>query len=515
MKKIFATLLTLTVATTLSLQAAVVPTETAGRLAQDAITERFPGFDASAYTVKAVSYEGELSYYVVQFDGGGWVLIAADDTSTPLIGYNNTGIFRTEGMPESVESFFNCVSQRIQENRISQPSRPMRSLKKTALTAAKADISPLIQVNWNQTGAYRKYCPSSASAGNAIVGCVAVGMAQAMSVQKYPARPVGSYGYTSANYGSLYIDYDSEPAYNWDEIISGANNKDGAARLLWHCGVSVNMDYGADGSGTQTRYIATALQRNFQYPSSVKFLSRTDYTESEWNDIIYNELANGRAVAFSGYDYKGGYGHCFNLDGYQGGAYSVNWGWGGSNNGYFLLTSLKDLTMGMDYSEPRGQGVVIGIRPPSTKPSDIRLSSTTVEANQPAGTVVGAVEVVSEATDAVYEYTLLGKYNVVLHRRAAAPFKIEGGNLVTTKALTEDQEVTITAKSQYGEYTRTFNISVVTSGIAEITGDTSAAVQYISADGKVSSEMHPGFNIVLTRKADGTVESRKVFKSEE
>jgi hypothetical protein len=116
----------------------------------------------------------------------------------------------------------------------------------------------------------------------------------------------------------MYINYDKEPAYNWNNILSGANDRDDVARLLWHCGVAVKMNYGTDGSGTQTSYIPAALQRNFSYPNSVKFYSRKDFSNSDWNDLILNELKAGRAVAYSGYDPKKSYGHCFNLDGYNG-----------------------------------------------------------------------------------------------------------------------------------------------------------------------------------------------------
>ncbi len=114
-------------------------------------------------------------------------------------------------------------------------TRPLRA----ATRATKAAVAPLIKVNWNQSGSYKKYCPKDGN-GQAIVGCVAVGMAQAMSVAQWPERSVGRIRLRQQD-GYQYINYDKEPAYNWDAILSGANGNDDVARLLWHCGVAVKM----------------------------------------------------------------------------------------------------------------------------------------------------------------------------------------------------------------------------------------------------------------------------------
>lgn len=58
--------------------------------AQHIMGSRFEGFDTADARVTAVSHNGTAAYYVVQF-AKGWTLIAADDTSQPLIGYSDTG----------------------------------------------------------------------------------------------------------------------------------------------------------------------------------------------------------------------------------------------------------------------------------------------------------------------------------------------------------------------------------------------------------------------------------------
>lgn len=457
---------------------------TASLTAVKAIEKYVPGFSGNVQSVTPVVHEGMNAYYVVNFAPQGWVLVAADDAVTPVLGYSPTGHFETKNQPVNVSGWLGNYAYEIADvirQKVDTQHKGWKELDRAASRAATDKVSPLIKVTWNQSGSYNKYCPSDAD-GRALVGCVAVAMAQAMSVAQWPERPVGSYSYQSSRYGSMYINYDNEPAYNWNAILTGANGKDDVARLLWHCGVAVNMGYGPDGSGTQSSYVPSALKRNFSYPESVAYYSRSGYS-GDWKMLIVNELQAGRAVYYSGADLKNGYGHAFNLDGYDGNnMFHVNWGWGGQNDGYFPLDGLKDATMDMDYTAQ--QAVVVGIRPPSDKPSDITLSATTVKENQPAGTVVAQVTVSSEATNPEYEYKLQGTYSAILHDYIKVPFTIENGELKTTDVLKESDrkewtmDITATNKANKASITKTFTITVLSSEEASYLPTTGVGLKY-------------------------------------
>ena len=53
---------------------------------------------------------------------------------------------------------------------------------------------------------------------------------------------------------------------------------------------------------------------------------------------LQNELNNNRPIIYVGYSNDGG--HAWNIDGYDDDYFHNNWGWGGSQNGYFLLSSV-------------------------------------------------------------------------------------------------------------------------------------------------------------------------------
>ncbi|MCQ2076458.1 MAG: thiol protease/hemagglutinin PrtT [Bacteroidaceae bacterium] len=416
-------------------------------------------------TVKSItSWDYTNSFYIVNFAPSGWVIVSGDDVVTPIIGYNVTGSLVKEDMPENMRGMMTGYSLEVQaitrqvyasDYRWSksytftkQPTRGMQS----------AEIAPLIKVNWDQPKPYNKYCPKSGDA-QALVGCVAVGMCQAMSVQQWPDRPQGKVTYGAVGYGTLSVNYDEERAYNWSDIMSGANNKDEVARFLYHAGVSVKMEYGEDGSGVPSNVAPTrimnALIDNFKYDSkSIRYYWRDQYS-GNWEQMLVNELAANRAIVYCGNDNNGG--HCFNLDGYDGeGYFHVNWGWSGSGNGNFKLSHLSVSGYNFQYNHTCVVGIGAGDRPLKS----IEIPTTTIEENLPAGSVVSQVLVNGEAPKSTY------KLSVLCPKLETTPFKIEGGLLKTTQVLnsaemaTYDLDITVESPEEKAKLTQGYTIEV-------------------------------------------------------
>ncbi len=452
--------------------------------------------------VTPVKYEGKTAYYAVSFAPEGWALISADDVATPLVGYSATGDYPVNNLPDNMNGWLQLNAKQILDCSELTDERHIdwdrTSVKRNAKGEVKqqAKISPLINVNWDQGNPYNKYCPSNES-GRAVVGCVAVAMGQAMTVPQYPPRPQGSISfYSSSTYGNISIDFTKEPAYNWANIVSGANSKDDLARLLWHCGMSVKMQYSPGGSGAFTETVPAAMKTYFDYPSSVTHIARSKYEDKEWNSILLSELEAGRPVIYHGNPADGSGGHAFNLDGYDGAFYHVNWGWGGAGNGYFSLDRLASVVVpgGPEMEFTIGHGMVIGIRARTTAPTKISLSNTSVREKQAAGALVGAISVECDYTNVTYTYNVQGKKTMFGY--AAAPFEVKNGNLVTTASINAaDYEdivtgkslcnITITATNHLGEsISRQFNIEIkASSGIEDVTLNEDAPVEYYNLQG--------------------------------
>lgn len=424
-------------------------------------------YGAHVRDTESVYKEGIMVYHIVNMEPEGWAIVSASDAVLPLLGYSDKGSLETDVMAEVMSEWLDSYAGQIRDAVLAKDrslARWENPRHSTLETRGSSDIvDPIIQVSWNQGRPYNQFCPSDAR-GASVVGCVAVGMAQAMSAVRWPERPTGQKQYRHSSYGTISIDYDLEDSYDWNKIVNGDDNKVWVAHLLYHCGVSVNMDYDPDGSGTQTSLVASALQNYFSYPSSVKYISRDSYS-GDWAALMIGELKAGRPIIYSGADSKGQYGHCFNVDGYDGNSmFHLNWGWGGHGDGYFTIDGLRDKKMDMNYDIQHA--AVIGLRAPSATPTDFTLSNTEVELGSPKGTRIASVSVVSDISD-LYMYKITGTYNVVTKKYNPVPFEFDFiGNLVTSQAVTEAKEyktlVTVTSPKTKESLTKEYSIIVKT-----------------------------------------------------
>ncbi len=210
-------------------------------------------------------------------------------------------------------------------------------LKSTAITP----VAPLIPVTWDQDKNWNTYCPTDATGpgGHAYVGCVGVCMAQAMSYYKYPAQSTGDKTYYHSTYGTIVLHYDRESPYEWDSMSLNTPNLYNS-KLLYHCAVSVGMDFGADGSSAQTKNVPSALVRYFKYFSGARYVARYD-NDTTWTNLLIDELSAGRPLIYSGFPEDDSPGHAFNIDGVDmRGYFHLNWGWNGKYNAYYLINNL-------------------------------------------------------------------------------------------------------------------------------------------------------------------------------
>ncbi len=115
---------------------------------------------------------------------------------------------------------------------------------------------------------------------------------------------------------------------------------DAVAELLFHLGVSVDMDYGPTGSGMWNHKAAYSLRTYFNYSPETQYLYR-DSTNLDWDSVIVAHLDQKIPMYYAGWSVPNINGHAFIIDGYQTEDYfHFNWGWGGSYDGYFYLDNL-------------------------------------------------------------------------------------------------------------------------------------------------------------------------------
>lgn len=325
------------------------------------------------------SYKGVPVYYVFNIAGGkSFAIVAADERIHPVLGYSFQSSFDEHNISDCLDWLLFNYQEQIHDvvsNNLNYREPEIREewqqfeeqgiLKSgSGSQPSLMAVTPLTTTTWSQGCYYNEMCPAdntlgTTRCGRVPTGCVATAFGQVLKYHNHPAQGTGSNTYSS-NYGSLTANFGAT-TYNWANMPNKllANNTD-VAQLLFHTGVSVNMGYTANSSAAYTTAVRTALVNKFKYASTAQNVTKSSYTNTQWDNLIRTELDAQRVVIISGHDPAANAGHAFVADGYQGtNSFHINWGWNGSSDGYFLLTALSPSS----YAFNTNVGAIIGIKP--------------------------------------------------------------------------------------------------------------------------------------------------------
>ena len=203
---------------------------------------------------------------------------------------------------------------------------------------------------WGQGSGYNQFTPE-----NTPTGCVAVALVQIMRHWEWPIQPSGEHSYTHSDYGDFAVNLDTIQ-FDWANMPFTSATED-VAKAMLYTGYALHMNYAPGGSGASTSRGGNLMRSSFHFNPDGQYVRMSSYSEvKDWVRVIKNELINQRPVIYRG---QGSGGHAFNFDGFSGDFFHVNWGWSGSSNGYFLVSSLTPGSS--NFSE--GQAAVIGLFP--------------------------------------------------------------------------------------------------------------------------------------------------------
>lgn len=324
---------------------------------------------------KQVTYElkhtiknnGRPTVYIANKSNGGFIIISAnDDVANGLLGYVDYGSFDVDSIPDNLQYFLEAAAEAIYYADVLEDKQD-----KSYEYQKKPAIAPIMATKWGYWSPYNRYTPIVGEKKTP-PGCVAIAMAQIMNVYRYPDCGVGQVSYTlPATKEKLSYNFEDNPI-DWANINSKLANPatdagwDAVARLLYTCGMSVKMSYNTSGSSSSLSSALSAFVNTFDYSYESRSVYRSWYTNEEWEDLVYNELYEGRPVFYAGYSQESG-GHAFVCDGYNNGYFHINWGWGGSYDGYFLLSTLDAKNNSMGFA--RNEQIIIGIQPKLENPN--------------------------------------------------------------------------------------------------------------------------------------------------
>ncbi|MBO4488271.1 MAG: C10 family peptidase [Bacteroidales bacterium] len=395
----------------------VIPVETAMKASKNFLAERVGVSDAKGMDLTLVYTEytaaGDPVFYRFQIGDKGFMIVSATDQATPVLAYSLESNFKAgTGADLYCTQYKNELTYLIEHPSVTSSARTLwdhYTSENFTVSQAKGNpcVQPLVTTEWNQDTYYNAQCPYNPLSDldidmRSYVGCVALSMSNILYYYRYPEHGYGAIYYIPKEYddetGELIYTYPPQSVnfgnthYNYNHMTDRLNAYNGEqAKLLYNCGVATRMGYGHDGSGTQSEYAMEALQSFFHYSPNAQFSSIVDVAPSSdltylWINQAINELNARRPLFFSGRNETDG-GHAWIVDGYTtitqdtvtDTYFHVNWGWGGYDNGFYLLTNQNTHSGNFNVSETNT--MMIKLMPDSAEIEKPAISDTRITAS--------------------------------------------------------------------------------------------------------------------------------------
>lgn len=242
--------------------------------------------------VRTETHQGDTVYYAFNNLGNaGFVVVSAVDNVPEILCYSDEGSFDVNKMSVGTRSMLLQYAEYI--------SKAQQGFA-TAINidTYEAPISKMIHTQWGQGDPYNRKSPG-------VTGCVATAMAQLMNYYKWPQTGTGTKTYLNNKKNkNISVSFGSEK-YEYDLMLAkleGAPQKvqDAVSLLMYHAGVAAETQYGDDESAAYVDVALKGMIDHFRYDPNARLESASKYSASQWESLIYNELAQGRPVIYSG-----------------------------------------------------------------------------------------------------------------------------------------------------------------------------------------------------------------------
>lgn len=314
------------------------------RAAVGGITLSWAGDIISEPICTGSQLDNALMYIYKRGENNGFIVIAGDSNTTPIVAYSLDGTIDTNNMAEATRDILDAWCKQINAAR-----KEEIAISNTRSATRSGDELLYETALWNQGEPYNREAPIY-DGYSSVTGCVATAMSIICYHNRWPEYSVG----TTPEY-SYYDSYDvlrTVPAntlgrtYDYDNMLLDYNNGyteeqgNAVAALMKDMGTSVEMMYHYTESGAFDINVIRAFTTYHRYSKSARMTLRDSYTNNEWNEIMRANLREYGPMYYSGGNGVGG--HAFVVDGYSYDDYfHFNFGWGGQANAWWKIPHIN------------------------------------------------------------------------------------------------------------------------------------------------------------------------------
>jgi hypothetical protein len=327
---------------------ALISQETAVERAASWMTGN-PVMSAANWTAASVeAFPGGTNYsaYVVHLSPAGYLVLNSDDSLPLVVSFSaDSSVDLTDHPQNAFRSLLLAHCARMEE----QLANPVAQ-KATAVVAPLAVSElhgPFLETTWNQNNPYNLLCPDDPAGSQyydyrVAVGCVPTAYAQILAFHRWPLHGEGARAYTDSN-GSITGEHSVvfSDTYDWAAMQEAYDpwntdsdpSKDAVAELMYELCVAAEVNYESDGTSASVRTLGNRLADYF-------FFEPIDYYSSG-SSLVSPMAAELRAgfpciVSIPG--------HAVVADGLMVDdgetTYHINYGWGGTNNGWWTANGI-------------------------------------------------------------------------------------------------------------------------------------------------------------------------------
>ena len=279
---------------------------------------------------------GGALYYIVYLKPSGFVIVSADDSVEPIIGFADDGTYDPssdnplgalvagdlEGRVDSAGNTFGLMmslgadlpdSPRGKWRRfIDLAQNPADGYSLMGLTCVgDIRVLPLVQSKWSQATACGEHTYNYYTPENYPCGCMATAMAQLMRYYEYPAVPIGVHEFTIEVAGLSGQTVHTRGGdglggpYNWTEMVLrpesncaalSETQRQAIGAVCYDAGVAVGMNFNPTGSGAFLADAKDALVTTFQFENAVMGYNFGLDIHAGVNDMINPNLDAGAPV---------------------------------------------------------------------------------------------------------------------------------------------------------------------------------------------------------------------------
>lgn len=347
---------------------------------------------------------GYETMYLFAIQGGGFVLVSADNRVQPILAYSRVSGIDPQRMPKNLKGWLDSYDKQIRVAMTAQSPVAEGWSEEPARKSAEgfdSIVGPLLSTAWGQEPPYNTLCPYDEDAEETtLVGCVATAMASLMKYWNWPDTGVGQYSYNTYYYGEQSANFAT--AYDWANMpatltaLSSETEIAAVSTLMYHCAVAVRMNFnpelygGSSAQSVQGTYglnqpcAENAMRTYFKYAPGLHAVIRQRYSDNDWSSLLRHELDCHRPILYEGDE--GAYGHEFVCDGYDtNGFFHFNWGFSGSGDGYYALTRLTP----PGYNFTSDQKAIVGLEPDTLFGTSTTCTVRGLSSDTTKGTVLG------------------------------------------------------------------------------------------------------------------------------